>query len=329
MARIAVLGSNSFAGAVFVDAALAAGHDVLGVNRSAEPSVIFLPYRHNARASAYQFRQLDLNLHRREIEGALSEFRPHHVVDLAGQGMVAESWSDPAQWYETNIVAKSRIHEFLRRQTWLEKYVRVSTPEVYGNTSYKIREDHPYAPSTPYAVSHAAIDMSLAALHRNYGFPVVLARFANFFGPGQQLYRIIPRTAIYALLGKKLQLHGGGTSVRAFVYAADVARALLLVIDAARAGQTYHFSPQEFHSIREIVEAVCREVGVAFDRVAEVGDERPGKDQAYLMDSSRARGELGWQPGVSLLEGIKRTVAWTKDNLEEIKTLPLEYVHKP
>src|SRR5882762_10152566 len=221
--RVAVLGSNSFAGASFIDAALTAGHQVLGVNRSAEPSPMFLPYRKNPYAASYRFRQLDLNRDFEAICALLVDFSPHFVLDFAGQGMVAESWSRPEQWYETNIVAKVRLHDCLRQQPALQKYIRVSTPEVYGSTAHPVQEGQPYAPSTPYAVSHAAIDMSLTAFHRNYSFPVVLTRFANFFGPGQQLYRIVPRTVIYALLGQRLQLHGGGTSVRAFIHGGDVA----------------------------------------------------------------------------------------------------------
>src|SRR3954466_2564273 len=222
MARVAVLGSNSFAGTAFIDAALSETHEVLGISRSPEPPPIFLPYRENSRASAYRFQQLDLNRDFDAVCVALDDFAPAFVVDFAGQGMVAESWTRPEQWYQTNIVSKVRLHEFLRRHRTLEKYVRVSTPEVYGSTPHLIREHQPYAPSTPYAVSHAAIDMSLAAFHRNYGFPVVLTRFANFFGPGQQLYRIVPRTIIYALVGRRLSLDGAGTSVRAFIHSRDV-----------------------------------------------------------------------------------------------------------
>lgn len=328
MARIAVLGSNSFAGASFVDAALSAGHEVLGMNRSAEGSAIFLPYRRNARAASYVFQQLDLNRDLDAVFAGLSAFEPGHVVDFAGQGMVAESWGAPEQWYQTNIVAKVRLHDFLRKQPWLKRYVRVSTPEVYGSTSHLISESQPYAPSTPYAVSHAAADMSLSAFHRNYGFPVVFARFANFFGPGQQLYRIVPRTAIYILMNRKLQLHGGGTSVRAFIHSADVAHALLLCIERGEPGQIYQFSPEDFHSIRDVVETICTEMGADFGKVVEVSADRAGKDQAYLMDAAKARAELGWAPRVTFVEGIRQTIAWARENFDEISRLPLDYVHK-
>jgi dTDP-glucose 4,6-dehydratase len=329
MGRIAVLGSNSFAGAAFVDAALSAGHDVLGINRSAEPSAIFLPYRRNPRARAYSFRQLDLNRDFDAICKAVTEFAPAHVVDFAGQGMVAESWGDPGQWLQTNVVAKVRLHDVLRRQDGLEKYVRVSTPEVYGSTQHPVRENQPYAPSTPYAVSHASVDMSLAAFHRHYGFPVVLARFANFFGAGQQLYRIVPRSIIYALMGRKLPLHGGGTSIRAFIHSRDVSDGLLKTLQLGVPGETYHFSPQAFHTIREVVQAICDQLGVEFDRVTEFAGERPGKDHAYLMDATKATTKLQWKPKITLEAGIAETIAWVRTNLDEIRRLPLDYEHKP
>jgi dTDP-glucose 4,6-dehydratase len=327
--RLAVLGSNSFAGAGLVDLALRRGHDVLGINRSPEGPACFLPYKTNPRAAAYRFLALDLNRDMGRIQGALEEFAPEFVVDLAGQGMVAESWTHPEQWYQSNLVAKVVLHDFLRLRPWLRKYVRASTPEVYGSTDHLIREDQPYAPSTPYAVSHAAVDMSLAAFFRRYRFPVVLARFANFFGAGQQLYRIVPRTVLSALSGRKLPLHGGGTSVRAFVHVRDVAEGLLAALERGEAGQTYHFSPAEFHSIREVVEAVCAELDIPFSQVAEPAPERPGKDQSYLMNADKARAQLGWEPRIGFRDGIRDTIRWVKEHLEELRALPWEYAHKP
>lgn len=329
MARVAVLGANSFAGACLVDAALSAGHVVLGINRSSEPSPIFLPYRKNQAASRYTFRRLDLNKDFDAVCGELGSMRPDFVVDLAGQGMVAESWGAPEQWYQTNIVAKVRLHDYLRQQQWLKKYVRVSTPEVYGSTQSLVCEDQTYLPSTPYAVSHAATDMSLSAFFRNYGFPVILTRFANFFGPGQQLYRIVPKSIISVLSGRKLPLHGGGTSIRAFIHGADVADALLRVIERGEPGDTYHFSPSDFHSIREVVETVCAELGASFEQAVEIAGDRPAKDQAYLMDATKAQEHLGWVPTRSFVDGVRETISWVKANFEVIRGLPLDYVHKP
>lgn len=329
MSGIFVLGSNSFAGSVFVDSALSEGHRLWGVNRSAESSAVFLPCKSNPRASAYQFRQMDINSDLPAVCEWMTETKPEYVVDFAGQGMVAESWQDPGQWYQTNIVSKAKIHDFLRKQDWLRKYIRISTPEVYGSTSSLIREDQPYRPSTPYAVSHAATDMSLTAFFNNYRFPVVLTRFANFFGPRQQLYRIVPRAILCAMTGRKLPLHGGGTSIRAFIHARDVASAVLATMARGKAGETYHFTPDRFVSIKEVVELICCKLGVDFERAVEVTADRPGKDQAYLMDASKARSELGWRPTISLEEGVDQTIGWVRANLEFMKTLSWDYAHKP
>lgn len=328
MLTIFVLGSNSFAGSCFVNAALTAGHKVIGINRSPEGPHFFLRYRHNSRRANYQFHQLDLNRDLAGIKELVISATPDYVVDFAGQGMVAESWLHPEQWYQTNIISKVRLHDFLRSQDWLKKYIRVSTPEVYGSTQQLIQEDHSYNPSTPYAVSHAAIDMSLTAFYKQYGFPVVLTRFANFFGPGQQLYRIVPRTILFILDGRKLQLHGGGTSVRAFIYGDDVADGLLRVIDRGRIGDAYHFSPDKFFTIRQIVERICEKMGANFSKTIEVSADRQGKDQAYLMDASKAVKELGWKAAIDLDAGIDATISWVRTNFNDLKTLSWNYEHK-
>jgi dTDP-glucose 4,6-dehydratase len=159
-------------------------------------------------------------------------------------------------------------------------------------------------------------------------FRSIFTRLANFYGPGQQLYRIVPRTIIYALSGKKLQLHGGGTSIRAFIYAADIADGIMLTINKGTIGEVYHFSPERFLTIRQVVEIICQQMRVDFDALTELAPERPGKDLAYLMNSSKARTKLGWQESVSFEQGINASVEWVKASFDEILTLPLDYVHK-
>jgi dTDP-glucose 4,6-dehydratase len=326
--RFAVFGSNSFAGASLVKRLLDDGAEVVGFNRSPEGSKVFLQYQWGSFSGRYEFVQADINKDLETVAAKLRAFRPSVVVDLAGQGMVAESWQAPDQWYTTNIVAKARLHELLRSFDFLDKYVRVSTPEVYGSTDSLLKETWSFNPSTPYAVSHASVDMSLRAYQQRYGFPVVFTRFANFYGPGQQLYRIIPRTIIYALIGRKLQLHGGGKAVRAFIYGSDVADAIIRSVTHGKVGEIYHFSPDDFYTIRDVVELTAQYLKVNFNDLVEISADRPSKDQAYLMDSSKARAELGWVPKVDLKTGIEKTADWVRANLNEIKTLPLDYIHK-
>lgn len=328
ISRFAILGSNSFAGSVFVAKALQVGAQVIGFNRSEEGSHIFLPYKKSSNRENYQFYRADINHDLDDIVEILNSFQPEIIIDFAGQGMVAESWDDPSQWYTTNIVSKTKLHDFLRKCHWLKKYIRISTPEVYGSHEKKICETWQINPTTPYAVSHAAVDMSLRAFHHQYGFPVIFTRFANFYGEGQQLYRIIPRTIIYALTNRKLLLHGGGSSIRAFIYIQDVAEGIMKTIGSGIPGEMYHFSPEKFYTIQDVVKIICRQLGIDFESFVEYSPDRPAKDRAYLMDSTRVRKELDWADSVDLTQGIDKTIRWVHENFEEILSLPLEYIHK-
>jgi dTDP-glucose 4,6-dehydratase len=184
---VVLIGSNSFSGASFASYALARGARVLGMSRSSELNHVFLPYRWDGHQENFSFFPYDLNRHLDEIVAVIRRERPRYVVNFAAQSMVAQSWDAPEHWFQTNVVATVRLHDQLRRCDFLERYVHVTTPEVYGSTSGTIREDAPFNPSTPYAVSRAAADMSLRTFHQAYKFPVVFTRAANVYGPGQQL----------------------------------------------------------------------------------------------------------------------------------------------
>ncbi|MDQ3003174.1 MAG: GDP-mannose 4,6-dehydratase [Fibrobacterota bacterium] len=326
--KFLVIGSSSFSGAHFTDLALEEGAEVIGISRSPEPSPVFLPYSHR-RSDRFRFVQADLNLHLNQIVSLVHEFRPDYVVNFAAQGMVAQSWDNPRDWMMTNALAHISLHDRLKQLDFIKKYVHASTPEVYGSCAGIIDERAPFNPSTPYAVSKAAADMSLLAYQKAYGFPVVLSRSANVFGPGQQLYRIVPRTAFFIRTGRKLQLHGGGTSVRSFIHIRDVAEGTMLLARKALPSNVFHFSTPEYFSIREIVEEVCRQMGVDFGKHVEVVGDRLGKDAAYTLDSSRAKADLGWVPKRSFKDGVADTVRWIDDNLDDLKLQECEYIHKP
>lgn len=327
--KFLILGSNSFAASTFINYLLIRNDDVVGISRSPEPDKIFLPYRWNNINGNFRFYQLDINHNLDDIISIIKSYSPDYIADFAGQGMVAESWQSPEQWYISNIVSKVKLHNVIKDFKFLKAYARVSTPEIYGDCIDLIDETASYNPSTPYAVSHAAIDMSLKAFYKQYGFPVLFPRFANFYGPGQQLYRIIPRTIIYALIGKTLYLHGGGMAVRAFIYGDDVADGLFKVMTKGHIGDIYHFSPENFISIRDLVYRICSHLEVNPESLIKNSKDRPGKDNAYLMNSDKVRNELNWTPRYDLDEGIKNTIDWVRQNLDKIKTIPMDYIHKP
>lgn len=326
--KIVVLGSNSFSGACFTDYALHQGAEVIGMSRSAEPHSVFLPYRWSGKDNAFRFYAYDINQHLDEIIALIRAEKISTVVNFAAQSMVAQSWKHPEHWFMTNVVSTVKLHEQLRQCDFLERYVHITTPEVYGSTDGFITEDTPYHPSTPYAVSRAAADMSLKSFFEAYHFPVVFTRAANVYGPGQQLYRIIPRTILFARLRKKLNLHGGGLSKRAFIHMEDVSDATWKVMEKGRLGECYHISGNEIVTIRELVERICRKMHVAFDDLVEISDERLGKDAAYMLDSGKIRRDLGWKDQISLDKGLDACIAWVDNNLAVLRQQPMDYIHK-
>jgi dTDP-glucose 4,6-dehydratase len=324
-----ILGSNSFSGATFADFLAVSGHDVIATSRSDEPHDAFLPYKWHKRPGKVRFRRIDLNHDLDALKSLLAAERPTHVVNFAAQSMVGESWLYPDHWMMTNVVSAVRLHDLLRNYDGLERYVHVTTPEVYGSTEGWVKEDAPFNPSTPYAVSRAAGDMSLRTYFANYRFPVVFTRAANVYGPGQQLYRIVPRTIVAAMGGQKLRLDGGGKSVRVFIHMTDVSDATLKIARKGTLGDTYHISGYELVSIRALVETILARLNKSFEDCVEIGPERPGKDTAYTLDSFKLRTELGWRDTLSLEQGIDDVIAWARRFSDDMAKLPTKYEHKP
>ena len=324
-----VIGSNSFSGASFVDYLLDQGYSVIGCSRSPEPHPAFLPYKWAAMPGKFQFYQQDLNRDLDALMALVHREKPAYVINFAAQSMVAESWKNPDHWFLTNVVSTVRFLDRLRQCDFLQKYVHVTTPEVYGSTSGSIDEKAPFNPSTPYAVSRAAADMSLKTFFAAYRFPVVFTRAANVFGPGQQLYRIIPRTILFIKLGRKLQLHGGGHSERSFIHMQDVSDATMRIMRDGTPGEAYHISTSRIISVRDLVHMICERMGVKFNDHVEVVGERLGKDAAYLLNSNKVRGQLGWRDQISLEQGIDETISWVEKFFDDLKSQPFDYIHKP
>jgi dTDP-glucose 4,6-dehydratase len=324
--KIIVIGSNSFSGASFVPFAIDAGFEVVGVSRSEEPNPVFLPYKYSG--GDIEFHQLDLNHNLDKIMALINAKKPEYVVNFSAQSMVAQSWDHPDHWFKTNVVSTIQFHDQLRHCDFLKKYVHISTPEVYGSCEGYIKESNSYYPSTPYAVSRAAADMSLHTFFNSYKFPVVFTRAANVYGPGQQLYRIIPRTILFIKMGKRLQLHGGGSSERSFIHMRDVSDATLRIMKEGSSGETFHIATNESITIRSLVELICDLMGVRFEDYVDVAEERLGKDSAYFLDSSKVRNTLDWQDQVSLKDGVLSVLQWIEKNLDILKQQPFDYIHK-
>lgn len=325
---ILVLGSNSFSGSSFISQVLSNGKSVIGVSRSSEVTTAFRPYHKLATDENFVFLKIDLNTNPEKIGELVRTYGIEVIVNFVAQSMVAESWEDPDDWYKTNVVSLAQICKNLVGENSIKRFVHFTTPEVYGSTDNWLSETFDFAPSTPYAVSRAAGDWHLRCLFENYGFPVIFTRAANVYGPGQQVFRIIPKTIVSALSGKQLPLHGGGKSIRSFVHIRDVARALELIYEKGTIGATYHISTNDMTSIFDLVQSLSRLLGVSIEDLIQVMPERAGKDFAYRLSSEKIRHELGWEDHITLQEGLIDTLDWVRQYFTEIRNVPANYEHK-
>lgn len=332
--KFLILGSNSFSGSHCVKEALLKDNEVIGISRSVEPRNVFLPYKWDKdqisikQKENFEFFQLDLNKDLPKIIDVIHQKKPEYIINFASQGMVAESWLNPAHWYKTNLLSQVALHNEIRNFKFIKKYTHISTPEIYGNTDEWIKENNNFAPTTPYSVSRAACEMHLMSFFKAYDFPVVFTRAANVYGPGQQLYRIIPRTILSCISGQKLKLHGGGNSKRAFIHISDVVKATLKITVEADPGTAWHISTNQAFTIRNIVNLICDITNTPFNSIVEEEKERLGKDKNYLLDSSKLTDYFNWKPEIGLDEGIEDTIGWVNKNLRELRNLPWIYEHK-
>lgn len=324
---ICIIGSNSFSGSSFARYQLELGETVICLSRSAEKKKAFLPYRQIRPKKNLIFRQVDLNHNLDSLQHCLKEFKPNVVVNFAAQSMVAESWETPWDWYETNVTSLSKLTSLLSNIDFLDTYVQFSTPEVYGSTEGIIAENFNFKPSTPYAVSRAAADWHLRNLFEIENFPVIFTRASNIYGPGQPLYRVIPRLVHSTFSGQKFFLDGGGQSVRNFIHSQDVSTALETIISNGTIGDSYHISSDEFISICQLSELVCDFMGVKFDKIVSFRDERPGKDKFYQLDASKLE-SLGWAPSMTLASGLESVVSWYESSKDEFEDGDFYYNHK-
>ena len=329
MDKVVVIGSNSFSGSHFVDLLLERTHcRVIGISRSPEKNPIFLPYKKRD-TSRFTFHQMDLNKDLNEIMKLLDREKADVIVNFSAQSEVGPSWKNPEQWFRTNCIGIANLTYNLRDREYLDRYVHISSPEVYGTCEGRVLESAPYNPSTPYAASKAAGDLFLFVLVKNFNFPLTMIRSTNVYGAHQQLFKIIPRSIIYVKMEEKIQLHGGGAAIKSFIHIRDVCDGIYRAIEKGRSGEIYHLSPKSGYSVRSIVEMISKKMGADFREVTESVGERVGQDARYEIDSTKAMNELDWKPCVSIDEGLDEVIDWINHDWETIIQQPLEYIHKP
>lgn len=273
----------------------------------------------------YEFHQIHLVSETDRLLSLLDKRKPDVIVNLAAQGEEAASWSQAWRYFETNTVALAKIVESLVGAGWLRRWVQVGSASVYGTGTEASSEEAHLAAGTPYAVSKAAADLYLQAVRQVKQFPATILRPPGLYGAGQQVFRVIPRAILSALLGKRLPLHGGGAATKYYLHAEDLCQAISRVAEAASPGLVYNVGPTEGVTVRTVVEQIAQKVGVPFDELVELFPSRGRHETQASLDSERIRRELGWKPMIGLSQGLDETIAWMRPRLEWLQREPGEF----
>ena len=238
------------------------------------------------------------------------------VVNFAAESHNSLAVVDPGRFFRTNALGTQTLLEASRR-VGLRRFHHVSTCEVYGDlaldSSDAFTETSPYAPRTPYNASKAAADHAVRAYAETYGLPISITNCANNYGPFQFPEKVIPLFTTYALDDRPLPLYESTQNRREWIHAVDHCRAIDLVLDKGKDGETYHVGTGVERSIEQIADTVLESLGKPLD-LKKIVPDRPGHDRRYLLDASKIRRELGWEPSIPWESGIEETVAWYRDN---------------
>jgi dTDP-glucose 4,6-dehydratase len=250
------------------------------------------------------------------VEGLLRKHRTEVVVNFAAESHNSHAVVNPGAFFRTNVVGTQVLCEAARR-VGVERLHHISTCEVYGDLDLDadalFTESAPYRPRTPYSASKAGGDHVVRAYFETFELPVTITNCANNYGPYQFPEKVIPLFTARALEDRPLPLYASKENRREWIHVLDHCRAIELVIDRGRVGETYHVGTGVEKSIDEIADLVLAALGKPASLKTTVPD-RPGHDRRYVLDWMKIRRELGWEPEVAFDEGIADTVRWYADH---------------
>ena len=320
-----VTGGAGFIGSALVrHLVLDKGYDVLNVD-----ALTYAGYLPSLRAveDKPNYRFVHANIcDRPAMEQAIASFRPDRIMHLAAESHVDRSITGAADFVQTNVIGTFTLLE-AARDYWsaLEpaakqafRFLHVSTDEVYGSLGDEglFTEDTPYDPSSPYSASKASSDHLAKAWQRTYGLPVVVSNCSNNYGPYHFPEKLIPLTILNALAGERLPVYGKGENVRDWLFVEDHARALDIIAERGRIGETYNVGGRNERRNIDVVRRICAVLDALVpanrprDELIEFVTDRPGHDARYAIDATKLESELGWRAREDFDSGIEMTVQW-------------------
>lgn len=234
------------------------------------------------------------------------------VVNFAAETHVDRSISDPSIFVKTDVLGTYNLLEHVRKYD-VEKYLQISTDEVYGSIENgSFSEESNIDPSSPYSASKAGGDMLVRAYFKTYDLPVLITRSSNNYGPYQYPEKLIPLFILNAMDNKELPVYGDGENVRDWIYVLDNCKGIDTVLNKGKLGEVYNIGGGNEKTNLEITHLILDILGKPESLIKFVED-RPGHDQRYSLDSSKTR-KLGWEPEWSFEDGLRETVEWYKKN---------------
>ena len=255
----------------------------------------------------------DLELGRRLLE----QYDVDVVVNFAAESHNSLAVVDPRRFFHTNVIGTQTLLEAAREVGGLKRFHHVSTCEVYGDlpldTDEVFTEESPYRPRTPYNASKAGADHAVRAYHETFEIPISITNCSNNYGPFQFPEKVIPLFVTNALDDQPLPMYASTQNKREWLHVRDHCRAIELVLESDRVGETYNVGSGIEASIDEIADLVLDLTGKP-ESLKTIVPDRPGHDRRYLLDSSKLRSELGWEPEISWEDGLRGTVEWYAAN---------------
>jgi dTDP-glucose 4,6-dehydratase len=238
----------------------------------------------------------------------------HTVVHFAAESHVDRGIYDPAPMIETNVTGTFVLLQVARNLN-IKKFLHVSTDEVYGDLAPGTfaGETSPVQPSSPYSASKASSDLIVMSYIRTFGFPAVVTRASNNYGPFQFPEKFLPLMITNALDNKPLPIYGDGRQERDWLHVEDHCRGILAVLERGRIGEVYNIGGLDVVENLTMARRLLRAIDKPESLLCHVAD-RPGHDRRYALDCEKIERELGWKPVISLDDGLRQTIEWYRSN---------------